>query len=98
MAPGVGLRTGAAPAIPAESPLPGTLALPARPDAARERADAVSGAVRNVFSVDLEDWYQGLEIDMEQWGSYPGRIETGLEVLLELLDQAGVRATFFVLG
>jgi polysaccharide deacetylase family protein (PEP-CTERM system associated) len=51
-----------------------------------------------VFSVDLEDWYQGLEIDMDQWGRYPARIETGLEVLLELLDQAGVRATFFVLG
>ena len=52
----------------------------------------------NVFSVDLEDWYQGLEIDIEQWGSYPARIETGLEILLDLLDQAGVRATFFVLG
>ena len=54
--------------------------------------------VRNVFSVDLEDWYQGLEIDMDHWGSYPSRIEKGLEVLLELLQEAGVRATFFVLG
>jgi polysaccharide deacetylase family protein (PEP-CTERM system associated) len=53
---------------------------------------------KNVFSVDLEDWYQGLEIDMDQWGQYASRIETGLKVLLDLLDAAGVRATFFVLG
>lgn len=55
-------------------------------------------ATRNVFTVDLEDWYQGLEIDMSQWNAYASRIETGLEVLLGLLDGAGVRATFFVLG
>ena len=55
-------------------------------------------AVKNVFSVDLEDWYQGLEIDMHEWGAYPSRIEAGLEILLELLDRAGVKATFFVLG
>jgi len=66
--------------------------------AAWSATEAAVGVVRNVFSVDLEDWYQGLEIDMEQWSHYPSRIETGLEVLLELLDQAGVRATFFVLG
>lgn len=53
---------------------------------------------KNVFSVDLEDWYQGLEIDMDDWGQYASRIETGLKVLLDLLDAAGVRATFFVLG
>jgi len=52
----------------------------------------------NVFSVDLEDWYQGLEIDIEHWGAYPTRIETGLDVLLDLLEKANVRATFFVLG
>ena len=66
--------------------------------AAWSATEAAVGVVRNVFSVDLEDWYQGLEIDMDQWNHYPSRIETGLEVLLELLDQAGVRATFFVLG
>ena len=53
---------------------------------------------KNVFSVDLEDWYQGLEIDMEHWGSYPARIESGMGILLDLLDHAGVCATFFVLG
>lgn len=54
--------------------------------------------VKNVFSVDLEDWYQGLEIDINDWRGYESRIERGLEVLLGLLDEAGVKATFFVLG
>jgi len=52
----------------------------------------------DVFSVDLEDWYQGLEIDIDDWGRFAPRIERGLHVLLELLDEAGMRATFFVLG
>ena len=52
----------------------------------------------NAFTVDLEDWYQGLEIDCGQWDAYEDRIETGTRRLLDLLDEAGVRATFFVLG
>src|SRR5262245_39562594 len=52
----------------------------------------------NVFSVDVEDWYQGLEIDMDDWSGFAPRIERGLGVLLDLLDEAGVQATFFVLG
>lgn len=52
----------------------------------------------HVFSVDVEDWYQGLEIDMDDWSRFSPRIERGMEVLLDLLDEADVRATFFVLG
>lgn len=52
----------------------------------------------NVFSVDLEDWYQGLEIDIDDWGPYRPRLYQGLQPLLDLLEEAGVRATFFVLG
>lgn len=54
--------------------------------------------IPNVFSVDVEDWYQGLEVDMDQWAPFSPRIDTGLDVLLDLLEQADVRATFFVLG
>jgi polysaccharide deacetylase family protein (PEP-CTERM system associated) len=54
--------------------------------------------IRNVFSVDLEDWYQGLEIDMDDWGPFSPRLDRGLGVLLELLEQSGTRATFFILG
>lgn len=60
------------------------------PEAAADR--------RNVFSVDLEDWYQGLEIDMDHWGPYPPRLHHGLGPLLDLLEEANVRATFFILG
>ncbi len=52
----------------------------------------------NAFTVDLEDWYQGLEIDCDQWERYEDRIEIGTRRLLGLLDEVGVRATFFVLG
>ena len=52
----------------------------------------------NAFTVDLEDWYQGLEIDCDQWEGYEDRIEIGTRRLLGLLDEAEVRATFFVLG
>jgi polysaccharide deacetylase family protein (PEP-CTERM system associated) len=52
----------------------------------------------NVFTVDLEDWYQGLEIDFEHWSAFVPRIERGLGTVLNLLDSAGVHATFFVLG
>ena len=52
----------------------------------------------NVFSVDLEDWYQGLEIDMDDWGPYAPRLEHGLQPLLDLLQERATLATFFVLG
>jgi polysaccharide deacetylase family protein (PEP-CTERM system associated) len=52
----------------------------------------------NAFTVDLEDWYQGLEIDIDDWHRFTPRVERGLKVLLDLLDEARVRATFFVLG
>ena len=56
-------------------------------------------AVRpNAFTVDLEDWHQGLEIDIDEWNRFTPRVERGLAVLLELLEEANVRATFFVLG
>ncbi len=54
--------------------------------------------MKNVFSVDLEDWYQGLEIDIDSWDRFAPRMEAGLLPLLAMLAAAGVRATFFVLG
>ena len=69
-----------------------TAGAPAPPGAAGD------GRTANVFSIDVEDWYQGLEIDMDDWAPFPPRLERGLDVLLELLEEAGVRATFFVLG
>jgi polysaccharide deacetylase family protein (PEP-CTERM system associated) len=52
----------------------------------------------HIFTVDVEDWYQGLDIDMVEWPRFAPRLETGLSRLLALLDAAGARATFFVVG
>ena len=52
----------------------------------------------NVFSIDLEDWYQGLEIDIRHWSDFAPRLREGLDPLLDLLAQSSTRATFFVLG
>jgi polysaccharide deacetylase family protein (PEP-CTERM system associated) len=50
------------------------------------------------FSVDLEDWYQGIELGFDDWGDHASRIERGLAPLLDLLDEHDQRATFFTLG
>ena len=55
----------------------------------------------NAFTVDLEDWYQGLtstSTQVEKWHSHEDRVVESSDRLLTLLDNAGVKATFFVLG
>ena len=58
----------------------------------------VMPAAPHVFTVDVEDWYQGLDLDSREWPCFAPRLQTGLSRLLALLDEAGVRATFFVVG
>lgn len=50
------------------------------------------------FSVDLEDWYQGIEKPFSSWPTFTPRIEQGLMPVLDLLSAAGQRGTFFTLG
>jgi len=54
--------------------------------------------IENAFTVDLEDWYQGLEIDVDEWGGFEDRLHLCTQCLLDLLEEAGTRATFFALG
>jgi len=54
--------------------------------------------VTNAFTVDFEDWYQGLEIPASQWDGFEDRIPRSGRKILSVLAQAGVRGTFFVLG
>ncbi len=54
--------------------------------------------VRHAFTVDVEDWYQGVPIPEATRATAERRLHVGLERLLELLDQRGVRGTFFLLG
>ena len=56
----------------------------------------------NVFSIDLEDWFHLLDHpgapDPADWPHLPSRVAANTDRLLEDLDEAGVKATFFVLG
>jgi polysaccharide deacetylase family protein (PEP-CTERM system associated) len=57
--------------------------------------------VVNALTVDFEDWYHGLtrtNPKPEQWDHLPARIEASASMLLDLLSEAGVQATFFILG
>jgi len=55
----------------------------------------------NAFTIDLEDWFQGLTSTnplVEQWPQMESRVVPATRALLELLRRHQVRATFFVLG
>ena len=66
-------------------------------------ADSGNGPiVRNSFTVDVEDWFHASAlapwVPRSQWGSQELRVERSVDRVLALLDDAGVTATFFVLG
>lgn len=55
----------------------------------------------NALTIDLEDWYQGLTSTsrrIDQWPRFENRVVENTELILEILGQASVKATFFVLG
>jgi polysaccharide deacetylase family protein (PEP-CTERM system associated) len=57
--------------------------------------------VTNIFTVDLEDWFHvcGVHsLSRDRWGELPSRVGDTTRWLLDTLDAAGIRATFFVLG
>jgi polysaccharide deacetylase family protein (PEP-CTERM system associated) len=52
----------------------------------------------HAFTVDVEDWYQGIPIDPEMRRTAERRLERGLCRLLDLLDISGAKGTFYLLG
>ena len=56
----------------------------------------------NALSVDVEDWFQvgAFEsvIGRDQWEGLEQRVERNAQAVLDLFDDAGVKATFFTLG
>lgn len=58
--------------------------------------------MRNALSVDVEDWFQVGAFEgtilRDSWESLPHRVEQNTIAVLDLLEQAGVSATFFILG
>lgn len=58
--------------------------------------------VENILTVDLEDWFHICEVEhllpRRNWDRLPSTVVADSENLLNLLEQSGSRATFFVLG
>ena len=56
----------------------------------------------NAFTVDVEEWFHicgvGGPLAPDRWDGLPSRVEETTRRLLDELDEAGVTATFFVLG
>lgn len=54
------------------------------------------------LSVDVEDYFQvqafAARIPREDWPSFPSRVERNVDRLLDLFEETGAKATFFVLG
>jgi len=54
--------------------------------------------MKNVLSIDVEDWYHGLETAPEDWHKYEDRIADATRRVLDILAMADTHATFFILG
>lgn len=58
--------------------------------------------IRNAMTIDVEDYFQvsafAAHIPRESWASISCRVENNIERILILLDEGGVKATFFTLG
>jgi len=54
--------------------------------------------MENILTIDLEDWYQGLELTPPVWAKCENRVEQSTQKLLAILDESGTKATFFILG
>ncbi|WP_227869783.1 XrtA system polysaccharide deacetylase [Undibacterium parvum] len=58
--------------------------------------------IRNAMTIDVEDYFQvsafAPHISKELWPTLPCRVEKNVDRILSLLDQSGVKATFFTLG
>jgi len=61
----------------------------------------MGGPPFNAFTVDLEEWFQGLTStnrQVERWEQLESRVVYATHLLLDILRQYQVRATFFTLG
>lgn len=59
--------------------------------------NAAAPGPTHALTVDLEEWFHGIELPQERWPT-TSRLRHGLDVLLRLLHDHDVKATFFVLG
>jgi polysaccharide deacetylase family protein (PEP-CTERM system associated) len=85
---------------PATTPVSFLAALPSE-----EEAWGVGGKevpILNALTIDVEDYFHvtGFEtcVDRSCWDSFESRVESGTEKILDALDRAWARGTFFILG
>lgn len=56
--------------------------------------------MKNAFTVDVEDWYQTMDFDIDssQWNKYEDRVKANTEKILDIMDKTNTKGTFFILG
>jgi polysaccharide deacetylase family protein (PEP-CTERM system associated) len=58
--------------------------------------------MKNILSIDVEDWFNILEVksapDLREWDVMESRVETNFLKILDLLDRRNIKATCFFLG
>ncbi len=58
--------------------------------------------MRNIFTVDVEDWFHILELDttppISKWHSLESRVKDNFYTLLDLFDRKGTKVTCFFLS
>lgn len=72
----------------------------------KSQTQSISGAPRsgftNIFTVDVEDYFHvsGFEdtVKRSDWDKFESRVISNTSVLLKLLDDYDIKATFFILG
>ena len=83
------------------NPLPREIVRLAEPEPATVIEEKSNG-VFNAMTVDVEDYFHVSNfesvIKREQWPSFEATVPRAMDRILEMFDEAGVRATFFVLG
>lgn len=61
-----------------------------------------NGKIVNMLSIDVEDYFHVSAFERisppHSWSNFESRVENNTETILDILSQANVRATFFVLG
>ena len=64
--------------------------------------DVRYNSICNAFSVDVEDYFHvsaySRVIARRDWDSFPSRVEANTQAMMEVLAEAEVKGTFFVLG
>ena len=59
-------------------------------------------AIQNALTVDVEDYFQvsafAKSVKQDDWDNFPLRVEKNTQRLMDIFDEAQVKATFFVLG